>query len=63
MQVQVLLFGNIAKLAAVGARSAQVANAVGQGLTAATLAYTEGAMSGAQVYQRSFETPDGKIHV
>lgn len=55
------LFGNIAKLAAVGARSAKVANAIGQGLTAATLAYTEGAMSGAQVYQRSFETQMGKF--
>jgi hypothetical protein len=50
------LFGGMAKGAAVLGRTAgKIGNAAAQGASAATLAYTEGAMSGAHVYEKAYQ--------
>lgn len=56
------IFGNLAKVASVGAKSARVANGVAQGLTAGTLAYVEGAMSGAQIYESAYNSNYMKLY-
>lgn len=48
------LFGTVAKAAAWSTRAAQLGARAAQGLSAATLTYMEGAMSGAQVYETAY---------
>lgn len=48
------LFGTVAKTAAWSAKSAKVGAKVAQGLSAGTLTYVEGAMSGARVFETAY---------
>lgn len=48
------LFGTLARTAAWSARSARLASKAAQGLSAATLSYMEGAMSGARVFETAY---------
>lgn len=56
------IFGTAAKAAAWGAKSAKVGAKIAQGMSAATLSYMEGAMSGAQVYETAYNNNYMKLY-
>src|ERR1044072_1711357 len=56
------IFGTLAKAAAWSARSAKLGSLAAQGLSAATLTYMEGAMSGAQVYDTAYNNNYMKLY-
>lgn len=56
------IFGNLAKAAAWSAKSAKIGSRIAQGLSAGTLSYMEGAMSGARVYETAYDNNYMKLY-
>jgi hypothetical protein len=56
------IFGTLAKTAAWSTRAAKLGAKAAQGLSAATLTYMEGAMSGAQVYETAYNNNYMKLY-
>jgi hypothetical protein len=50
------MFGNLAKAASIGKKTDLMSNVLAQTATAATLAYTEGAMSGYRIFESAYNT-------
>lgn len=56
------IFGNLAKAASWSSTAGKVGSKIAQGLSAATLSYMEGAMSGAKIYEQAYNNNYMKLY-